>query len=61
MAAMELVILILLTIVVIGVVNEKWIHLHSDRAPVLFSVAICAVLLSLSMIPGIEGLGENLK
>lgn len=61
MAAMELVILILLTIVVIGVVNEKWIHLQSDIALVLFSVAICAVLLILSRIPGMEGLGEKLK
>ena len=61
MAGMELVILILLTIVVIGVVNEKWIHLQSDIALVLFSVAICAVLLILSRIPGMEGLGEKLK
>ena len=61
MVTMELVILILLTIVVIGVVNEKLIHLQSDIALVLFSVAICAVLLILSRIPGMEGLGEKLK
>lgn len=45
---------IALLIVVIGVVNEKWLHIQSDIVLVLFSLAISGILLALEQIPGLS-------
>lgn len=53
MSIMGFVIVILIFIVGIGLANEKWIHLQSDIALVLFSLIIGATLLLVEMVaPG---------
>lgn len=53
MSIMGFVIVILIFIVGIGLVNEKWIHLQSDIALVLFSLIISIVLLLAGiLVPG---------
>lgn len=54
MSIMGFVIVILVFIVGIGLVNEKWIHLQSDIALVFFSLIISVVLLLAGiLVPGI--------
>ena len=43
---------IALLIAVIGVVNEKWLHIQSDIVLVLFSLGISLLVLLLERIPG---------
>ena len=53
MSIMGFVIVILIFIVGIGLVNEKWIHLQSDIALVLFSLIISVVMLLAGiLVPG---------
>lgn len=53
MSIMGFMIVILIFIVGIGLVNEKWIHLQSDIALVFFSLIIGVVLLLVDMlVPG---------
>lgn len=53
MSIMGFLIVILIFIVGIGLVNEKWIHLQSDIALVLFSLIISvALLLADMLVPG---------
>ncbi|MDE5892690.1 MAG: hypothetical protein K2H45_07200, partial [Acetatifactor sp.] len=53
MSIMGFLIVILLFIVGIGLINEKWIHLQSDIALVLFSLLISVALLFVDMlVPG---------
>ena len=53
MSIMGFLIVILIFIVGIGLVNEKWIHLQSDISLVLFSLVISAVLLLVdNLVPG---------
>ena len=53
MSVMGFVIVILIFIVGIGLVNEKWIHLQSDISLVLFSLVISVLLLLVDMlVPG---------
>lgn len=58
MDLMEFLIVILLFIVVIGVLNEKLIHMQGDIALVLFSLIISGILLAVSYIPGLGGFAE---
>lgn len=44
---------IALLIVVIGVVNEKWLHIQSDIVLILFSLGISVLVLALEQIPRI--------
>ena len=60
MSIMGFVIVILIFIVGIGLVNEKWIHLQSDISLVLFSLIVSLALLLIDMaVPG-ESLSEPL-
>jgi len=60
MSIMGFLIVILIFIIGIGLVNEKWIHLQSDIALVLFSMLISVALLLLDMaVPG-EALSQPL-
>ena len=53
MSIMGFVIVILIFIVGIGLVNEKWIHLQSDISLVLFSLIVSLALLLIDMaVPG---------
>ena len=44
---------IALLIVVISVVNEKWLHIQSDIVLILFSLGISVVMILLEQTPGI--------
>lgn len=60
MSIMGFVIVILIFIVGIGLVNEKWIHLQGDISLVLFSLIVSLALLLIDMaVPG-ESLSEPL-
>ena len=41
-----------LLIVVVGAVNEKWLHIQSDIVLVLFSLCISLLVILLERIPG---------
>lgn len=61
MSIMGFLIIILMFIVGIGLVNEKWIHLQSDIALVFFSLIISVVLLLVSkLVPG-DGFSKLLQ
>ncbi|MCM1120140.1 MAG: sodium:proton antiporter [bacterium] len=60
MSVMGFLIVILLFIVGIGLVNERWIHLQSDIALVLFSLIISLVLLFVGMLAPGESLSGPL-
>ena len=60
MSVMGFVIVILIFIVGIGLVNEKWIHLQSDISLVLFSLVISVFLLLVDMLVPGESLSEPL-
>ncbi len=60
MSIMGFVIVILIFIVGIGLVNEKWIHLQSDIALVLFSLIISIVLLLAGMLAPGESISRPL-
>lgn len=45
---------IALLIVIIGVVNEKWLHIQGDIVLVIFSLGISVLVLGLSLVPAIE-------
>ena len=53
MSIMGFVIVILIFIVGIGLVNEKWIHLQSDISLVLFSLIVSLALLLIDMAGGV--------
>lgn len=57
MSIMGFLIVILLFIVGIGLINERWIHLQSDIALVFFTLIISLVLL----IAGMLAPGESLR
>lgn len=61
MSVMELVIILLILIVLIGVINERFIHMQSDIALVLFSVVICGLLYGIGSLPGLEGFARNMR
>ena len=44
---------IALLIVLIGVINEKWLHIQSDIVLILFSLGISVLVLVLEQIPQI--------
>lgn len=52
---------IALMIVVVGVVNEKWLHIQGDIVLVLFSVIVGAGLLIFEQIPGFEQVMADLR
>lgn len=58
MGLMEFLILVLMTIVVISIANERIFHVQSDIALVLFSLIISASLLLVAKLPGMEDFGE---
>ena len=41
-----------LLIVVVGAVNEKWLHIQSDIVLILFSLGISVLVIILGQIPG---------
>lgn len=53
MSIMGFLVMLFLFIVLVGVVNEKWIHLQGDIALLLFSVLFSAIVLILSRIPAL--------
>ncbi|MCR5828791.1 MAG: sodium:proton antiporter [Lachnospiraceae bacterium] len=57
MSILLFLIIILALIVVIGILNEKFFHLQSDIALIMFSLVISAALLLISKIVNIEALG----
>lgn len=61
MSIMELVIILLILIVLIGVVNERFLHIQGDIALVLFSVLICGVLYGIGHLPGCGDFAENIR
>lgn len=56
MSILLFLIIILALIVVIGILNEKFFHLQSDIALIMFSLVISAVLLLVSKVVNIESL-----
>ena len=60
MSIMGFLIVILIFIIGIGLINERWIHLQSDIALVLFSMLISAVFLLLSTLMPEEALSKPL-
>lgn len=60
MSIMGFVIVILVFIVAIGLVNEKWVHLQSDISLVLFSLVVSVALLLIDMVVPGESLSEPL-
>ncbi len=53
-------IFVFLFIVLIGIINERFIHLQSDIALVLFSVIISLVLVVILQIPGLESFSQSI-
>ncbi|MGN0388473.1 MAG: hypothetical protein ACI4ER_06625 [Suilimivivens sp.] len=41
-----------LLIVVVGAVNEKWLHIQSDIVLIIFSLGISVLVIILGQIPG---------
>ena len=56
MSILLFLIILLALIVVIGILNEKFFHLQSDIALIMFSLVISAGLLVVSKILNIESL-----
>lgn len=56
MELMEFLIVVLMAIVLISVVNERFVHMQSDISLLFFSVLISTTLLLVSKIPGLDGL-----
>lgn len=61
MEIMPFLILVLLMIVVINTINERFVHLQSDIALVLFSLFISGALLAVSRLLRAEGFTEMLE
>ncbi|HOO80402.1 MAG TPA: sodium:proton antiporter [Lachnospiraceae bacterium] len=53
-------IFIFLFIVMIGIINERFIHLQSDIALVLFSVIFSLILVVVMQLPGMESFSESI-
>lgn len=52
---------IALLIVVVGVVNEKWLHIQSDIVLIIFSLGISVLVMIFSQIPGTSEAALALK
>ena len=55
MSILQLLLVIFIFIVVIGIINERFFHIQSDIALILFSFVISLVLLVISKIVKIDG------
>ena len=50
-----------LLIVVVGAVNEKWLHIQSDIVLILFSLGISVLVIILGQIPGASAVASALR
>ena len=58
MSVLYFLIIILIFIVMIGILNERFFHIQSDIALIMFSFVISLVMLIVSRFAGIDSVSE---